>query len=58
MKPNQAAALRRRINRYTEASVEMAFIGSRDPDEHDVIEEEFAAAEAELNKYIDALVRG
>lgn len=49
------AALRRRIQRHTEAQVALSWAGSKMPDEREEIEREAQSAADELRSYLDSM---
>ena len=49
------AALRRRIQRHTEAQVALSWAGSKMPDEREEIELEAQSAADELRSYLDSM---
>ncbi len=57
MTPNNLVTIERLIERHTKAQVELSWIGSQDPEDHDAIEAEAANAEASLKHYLSQLVK-
>lgn len=58
MKANQAATLRRRIERHKKAAVALSWQGFEDPDDGEVLIEEARLAAEELEAYIQHLITG
>ncbi len=56
MKSNQAFTLRKKIETYANSMVADSWRGSADPEDYEVITEDFLKAKKDLEDYISSLI--